>query len=188
MYLVDGNNLAGRRSNSFSESERRDLLTLLAQFVRLRKVRLTVVFDGNPDRHFPDGMSFQGVKITYARSGSTADFRIRNLLEQHPTPRECTVVTNDRELRMGARVRQAKVISCSEFRSQLDALIDKAPAGTEPKPVTKSEEVGQWMRYFGVDPNDDPESEEEISFEKSVGVTRTGVRQHSRPQPGKGKK
>ncbi|MGH9802142.1 MAG: NYN domain-containing protein, partial [Blastocatellia bacterium] len=60
MYLIDGNNVIGQRGkgyeNWFSDkpASRRQLLNDLARLARVKKLRLTVVFDGAPDRAFPD--------------------------------------------------------------------------------------------------------------------------------------
>lgn len=182
MYLIDGNNFARRKAQDFTYEAKRELLTQLAQFARLRRVRVCVVFDGIPDRHLPDGSSFQSVKIHFAQSGNTADGYIRKLLEQSRTPRDFTIVTNDRELQMGARIRQAKVVSVPEFRAQLEtAILESTALHTEAKPTTRKDDVSQWLRYFGV-----PADENEPEVDDDQLFTREFT-QPTTPNRGKGK-
>ena len=48
----------------------------LAAFARATKARVTVVFDGAPDKVAPEGSVFHGVRVLYAERGSDADTRI----------------------------------------------------------------------------------------------------------------
>jgi len=63
MYLIDGNNVIGQRVGWHRDKprSRRRLLEELARFFRVKKTRITVVFDGAPDQSFPDGSSYCGV-------------------------------------------------------------------------------------------------------------------------------
>jgi predicted RNA-binding protein with PIN domain len=142
-YLIDGNNLMMRGQT------RRDLLEELAQFARLKKVRVSVAFDGAPEQNFPDGSSFQGVKIYYHERGSNADARIKRLVESSKERQTLFVVTSDRALADYVRRCGAKVINCRDFRQRMANLppqkMDKNAADG-----VKPEEVDEWLRYFGV--------------------------------------
>src|SRR4051794_18717542 len=74
-YLVDGNNVMAQRVGWHRDKPgaRRDLLKELARFALSKGVRVTVVFDGAPEQHFPDGASYRGVRVFYAERGSNAD-------------------------------------------------------------------------------------------------------------------
>lgn len=65
-YIVDGNNVMGQipgwhRDKSKS---RRTLLEKLAGFAKVKKARVTVVFDGRPDAAVPEG-SVTGVSFGF---------------------------------------------------------------------------------------------------------------------------
>src|SRR5258706_6751785 len=95
-YIVDGNNVMGQtpgwhRDKSKSRS---GLLEQLPAFARAKKARVSVVFDGAPDKVAPEGSAFHGVKVLYAAQGSDADTRIQRLLETSPGPLGLTVVTS----------------------------------------------------------------------------------------------
>ncbi len=76
-YLVDGNNVMGQRVGWHKDraGARRRLLDDLAQFAQTKRVRISVVFDGAPDRFFADGASYKGVRVFYADRNCNADER-----------------------------------------------------------------------------------------------------------------
>ena len=152
-YLVDGNNVMGQRVGWHRDraGARRRLLADLARLRREAGVSIEVVFDGAPDEHFPDGSYFMGVRVYYAARGSDADARIKQLVEASRERRTLKVVTSDRALADYVRRCGAQVVRSGEFRRRLDA----APEGEPPEPRVKESELGDWMYYFGVAPEDD---------------------------------
>lgn len=157
-YIVDGNNVMGQivgwhRDKSGS---RRALLMKVVTFARAKNARVTVVFDGAPDRGAPEGSAVQGVKVLYARAGSDADSRIEEIVDTSPNPRGLTVVTSDRHLAFLVRSRGAKVIRSGDFRRQLDSLTDLRSERHDPEQI-ESGDVNAWLRYFGSLPEDDDE-------------------------------
>jgi predicted RNA-binding protein with PIN domain len=114
------------------------------------------VFDGAPDRDFPDGSAFHGVRVAYAEKGSNADARILKMADSSADPRGLTIVTSDRELGVLAGFRGAQVIRSGDFRRLMAQAeqMDRAEEA-EPPPI---EAVDGWMRYFGVGPDDDEDA------------------------------
>ena len=159
-YLVDGNNVMAQRVGWHRDKPgaRRRLLGELARFAREAGVTVEAVFDGAPDEFFPDGSSFMGVRVFYAERGSDADSRIKRLVEESRERRTLKVVTSDRALAEYVRRCGAAVIRSGEFRRRLDA---QAAAGEEAerdaRGGVKESELGEWMYYFGADPEDDEE-------------------------------
>src|SRR5215467_11755814 len=125
-YIVDGNNVMGQIPGWHRDRDRArfELLKQLAAFARLRRVRVTVAFDGAPDQKFPEGSAFKGIQVLYARRGSSADDRIVELVESSKDPRGVTVVTSDRQLGFRVRQRGSKVLRSGEFRKQLESVVD----------------------------------------------------------------
>jgi predicted RNA-binding protein with PIN domain len=154
-YLVDGNNVMAQRVGWHRDKgkARRALMDELARFARARGVRVEVVFDGAPEKHFPDGASYRGIRILYAARGSNADERIKRMVEESRERRTLLVITSDRALADYVRRCGARVIRSGEFRKQLkeSALASEEPA-LEP---SADGELDEWMRYFGVAPEDD---------------------------------
>ena len=162
-YLVDGNNVMGQRVGWHRDKPRarRRLLEELARFAKSAGTRVSVVFDGAPDEHFPDGASFMGVEVFYAERGSNADERIKQLVEREPQRRTLRVVTSDRALGDYVRRTGACVIRSGDFRRRIDELEERQRRREQQErrrddgETMPEEELLREMRYFGVAPEDD---------------------------------
>src|SRR5579871_3112750 len=99
-YLVDGNNVMGQIPGWHRDKRaaRFRLLEQLSQFQRIKRIAISVIFDGAPEANFPDGSSYKGVRIYYSERGSDADTRIKKMVETHRQPKSLTVVTSDNRL------------------------------------------------------------------------------------------
>ncbi|MBA3241481.1 MAG: NYN domain-containing protein [Acidobacteria bacterium] len=166
-YLVDGNNVMGQRVGWHRDKAgaRRRLLTELALLARAAGVTIEVVFDGAPEEHFPDGSKFMGVGVFYAERGSNADERIKSLVEASRERRTLKVVTSDRELAAYVRQCGAQVVRSGEFRRRLDdeaSVSDGAKAVPDARGGVAASDLGEWMSYFGVAPEDDEEPPAEV--------------------------
>lgn len=154
-YIVDGNNVMGQTPGWHRDKPkaRRMLLKKLAAFARSKKVRVTVVFDGAPDRLAPEGSAFRGVKVLYAERGSDADHQIERLVEDSRNPRGLTVVTSDRHLAFVVRARGARVTRSGEFRKELESA-PESKSTSDGKDLEVGD-INKWLRYFGSLPEDD---------------------------------
>jgi uncharacterized protein len=155
MYLIDGNNVIGQRVGWHRDKpgSRRRLLEDLAGFLRVKKTRIAVVFDGAPDKSFPDGSSYCGVKIFYARQKSNADSRIIEIVEAEKNRKGLLVVTSDRALAAYVRLCGVDVMRSGEFRR----LLEKSPTSSLDQsalPIESGDTDG-WLRYFGVGEEDE---------------------------------
>jgi predicted RNA-binding protein with PIN domain len=155
-YLVDGNNVMAQRVGWHRDKAgaRRRLLSELARFAREAGVTVEAVFDGAPDEFFPDGSYFMGVRVFYAERGRDADARIKEMVESSRERRTLKVVTSDRALADYVRRCGAQVVRSGEFRRRLDAAAPDEPRG-DPRGGVKESELGEWMYYFGADPEDE---------------------------------
>ena len=75
---------------------------------------MTVVFDGHPD-HF--GGSSQGVIRVIFSDGCSADDTIKLMVQEDPDPKNCVVVSNDKDIYIYARSLGARVMSVAFFTS-----------------------------------------------------------------------
>jgi predicted RNA-binding protein with PIN domain len=155
-YLVDGNNVMAQRVGWHRDKPkaRRGLMDELARFAQGRRVRVSVVFDGAPEQHFGDGASYRGVRVFYAERGSNADERIKQMVENARERRTLIVVTSDRQLAEYVRRCGAQVVRSGEFRKKMEAAIIEG-AQPESDEVPAGGKLDEWMRYFGVGPEDD---------------------------------
>lgn len=161
-YLIDGNNVMAQRVGWHRDKPgtRRVLMDELAEFARAKRARVAVVFDGAPEKHFADGASYRGITVFYADRGSNADERIKRIVDSAQERRTLLVVTSDRELASYVRRCGVKVIRSGHFRKRMDEA-QLAPPSTQEEPNrVEQDEVPDWMRYFGVEPGDEEESDE----------------------------
>ncbi|HVF57772.1 MAG TPA: NYN domain-containing protein [Pyrinomonadaceae bacterium] len=161
-YLVDGNNVMGQRVGWHRDKSgaRRRLLGELSSFARAAGVSVAVVFDGAPEEHFPDNSSFMGVRVFYAARGSTADDRIKAIVDGSRERRTLKVITSDRALAEYVRRSGAQVVRAGEFRRRLDATPNESPGKSKRAgpAIDSASDLDEWMHYFGVAPEDDEES------------------------------
>jgi predicted RNA-binding protein with PIN domain len=155
-YLVDGNNVMAQRVGWHRDKAgaRRGLLEELARFARARGVSVSVVFDGAPEEFFADGSSYKGVRVFYSERGSDADERIKGMVEETRGRRTLLVVTSDRRLADYVRRCGAQVVRSGEFRRRMEGAAAGGGSEREGEPPAEGE-MGEWMRYFGVAPEDD---------------------------------
>ena len=158
-YLVDGNNVMAQRVGWHRDKQkaRRRLMDELARFAEVKRVRVTVVFDGAPEQHFPDGASYKGVRLFYSLRGSNADERIKQMVEEARERSTLLVVTSDRALADYVRRCGARVVRSGEFRKKMEETAANTTRGDMEEPSVGGE-LNQWMRYFGVAPEDDEEA------------------------------
>jgi uncharacterized protein len=169
-YLIDGYNLAyamgllrKQTSPAGVEAARRDLLVWLLRYYGSETPSVTVVFDAS---RAPPGASgrqqHQGIHIFYALH-EQADDLIEDLIEAESSPRQLTVVSDDRRIKDAARKRQCVVTGCLDYMEQVQhqhapqALPAKPTEPDKPEGVS-AEETQRWLKEFGF--NDEPGGEE----------------------------
>jgi predicted RNA-binding protein with PIN domain len=156
-YLVDGNNVMGQSVGWHRDKPRarRTLMDELANFAARKRASVAVVFDGAPEPHFPEGSSYRGIKLHYAERGSDADTRIKALVEAARERKTLRVVTSDRALSDYVRRCGVQVIRSGEFRKLMEDVSSEDAASREAKREPQAGDTGHWLRYFGVDAEDD---------------------------------
>ena len=104
-YIIDGYNVIlhggyssgqGHRSDGSVADSRYLFLRSLSNYVRKKRVRITVVWDGGSSTGYPRSETHDGVQSIYTPPGLSADEQIVRMVEKKPNPRAVTVVSNDR--------------------------------------------------------------------------------------------
>ncbi len=128
--IIDGYNLIGFRRGGLGdiEEERRNLIEDLMVFKKLKKARLTVVFDG-PAITYP-GTHPAGLDVVFS-AGRQADAVIRDIVARKGAG--ATVITSDREVAGFARARDAVVLGSGEFSALLDDALYQEMKGAVPE-------------------------------------------------------
>jgi len=148
-FLVDGYNLLHKFADLAemldrnSEQARTLLVRRLADFRAMRRVSVTVVFDGTSPGFPQDPGS--GVRVVFCRQGRTADDEIKAMMAREPNPRSITVVTSDNAIVRHVRDFGAKVVSSEEFAGLLLPQAER-PALEEAKDAPV--DVGEWESWF----------------------------------------
>ncbi len=164
-YLIDGYNLAhalglvhGKRPHG-SELVRRSLLIHLREAPGLDPSQTTLVFDA---QHAPPGapqrQNLLGFQVLFTQ-GQLADDLIEEWIHREPTPQQLTVVSDDRRLKEAAGRRGCAALGCLDFVERIFHPPHPAPPapdhsaedGEKPEGMT-AEELKDWQRVFGVDP------------------------------------
>ncbi|MFH1116825.1 MAG: NYN domain-containing protein [Pseudomonadota bacterium] len=152
-YLIDGNNVMGRRSGRHRDTAgaRRRFIQELAGFVAVHRVRVQVVFDGVPDEEFPEGTTYRSVRILYAKRGSDADSRIKDMIRRSSYKRDMVVVSSDREVMSFANRQGTRVMPAARFRTLLDeaGAVDRGKADVG---VEDPGSIDEWLEFFGKPP------------------------------------
>lgn len=148
-YLVDGNNVMAQRIGWHKDKRaaRKGLIQDLSRFIAVHRGKIKVVFDGRPDEEFPDGTRYKSVQILYARYGSDADCRIKEIIHGASYRRDMVVVSSDRDLVSFASRQGTRTISSGRFRKMLDSA---GKTRTEKEKPLKGEsvDIDDWLNYF----------------------------------------
>ncbi|MFQ6048525.1 MAG: NYN domain-containing protein [Phycisphaerae bacterium] len=157
--LIDGYNLmhAGRVDESRGTFGRAQLCSLLGRWARRSRQAVTVVFDGTAPAE-PLGWQLHGcdIEVTYSGPGRSADEMIIERINLSSAPRRLTVVSSDRQVRRAARRRRCRWVDSSSFLAYVTRALQRKPGG-QSEPAEKrtgpaAEEVDDWLRTFGYDP------------------------------------
>ncbi len=154
--LIDGHNLIPKMPGMHlrdADDEIR-LVEVLREYCRLARRQADLFFDGAPQ---PErGLKKSGlVRVHFVRIGLTADAVIIEWLrDRGKEARNMSVVSSDRRVQAEARGLGAQVISAEEFVREVQQVFN-SPARIQEmreKPLT-SQEIDEWMTFFGTEKN-----------------------------------
>ena len=164
-YLIDGYNLlhamgvlTGRVGPHGLEKARLALLGRLLALHADDPGCVTVVFDAAkaPPPGAEREQEYKGVHVLFALA-EEADDVIEAIIRRESSPRQLTVVSDDRRLKEAARRRQCPALGCLDYLERVSRPPPAAPAGDGPaKPQgVSAEETQRWLKEFA-DLADDP--------------------------------
>ncbi len=142
--IIDGYNLI-RQSDSLNTLDRRDiqlgrksLLDTLAAYKRIKRHRITVVFDGTNAPPFSQRKDqIKGIEIKFSRSGESADAVIKRMAARERE--KALVVSSDLDVVNFATSRGAATISSPAFEEKIAMSADMDTKGIE------NEDDGGWI-------------------------------------------
>lgn len=153
-YIIDGNNLIGSCPEiALDDPQARDkLIAILQSFQESKKTKITLVFDGDPQRGNHRVPITPKLAVLYPTYGNTADEEIKHQLEKYTNLREVVLVTSDRELKNYARDKGARTINSIEFYYEMKKVARHSVKQEETLKRVNTKlsqnEVEQWMKIF----------------------------------------
>ncbi len=123
---------------------RERLLTLLSRFAQTKRVRITVVFDGQEGKNV-DAHS-HGIQVVFSKPPQKADDLLKKYIAKHEKRKEWIVVTSDQEIVHYAKICGVSVESSKRFAQSLMSPDVNAKYGDIP-PLTEKE-ISQWLELF----------------------------------------
>jgi predicted RNA-binding protein with PIN domain len=153
--IVDGYNLIyahpelGERVRTDARRAREILITILAEYVRARKVKVTLVFDSRLSRAAPVISLPPRLEVVFSRSGLSADELIVKMMESERQPRSMTVVSSDyKDIGRVAKSLGIQVLPAQSFwREILKEKKRGEKKGEKPTSVSEKE-VEYWLEEF----------------------------------------
>ncbi len=145
--LVDGNNLAYRLAG---RADRATVRQKVLDFVRGRRVSVTVVFDGPPPEGTPQREILGPLTVLYSGRRSADDLIVQRI-PRGAQAHNFTVITGDRELARRVRDAGAGVIPVSTWMRKLSGPAEAPEKPAVPGPLPP-DEVARWERIFSGEP------------------------------------
>ncbi len=150
--IIDAYNLIYRASDLRKmlelglEKSRELLLYKLSVYRQNKKIKITVVFDG--DRVGKSSILKQaGINIIYSVPPHKADDIIKILLRKSKKPQNITVISSDNEVTGFARTCRAKVLRSEEFYKKYLTLEEKSINGEQREQMSE-DEMQLWLEIF----------------------------------------
>ncbi len=142
--IIDGYNLI-RQSHSLSELDRQDiqlgreaLIDILAAYQRIKRHKITVVFDGTNAPPFSKHKNqVKGIKVVFSRIGESADSAIKRMV--HREREKALVVSSDLDIVDFAAAKGSATISSSDFEEKIAMAVYMDTKGIE------REDPGGWV-------------------------------------------
>ncbi len=130
-WVVDGSNLLG--GSRLDANAKRRLVQALAQFARVKRTRVTCLFDGDEPEHF--GRHLGGVTVAFSGARPADELIVKRVAGGSGWK----VVTSDRGLAARVRRREVEIVDAARFLHELQNL----PASEE-----KQGSAEEWAAYF----------------------------------------
>jgi len=110
--------------------------------------QVTVVFDGHPD--YSRNESSGEIRVIFS-DGCSADDKIKLMVEEDMTRKNCVVVTDDKDIFLYARSLGARVMSVAAFTSKTKETHGRQESGGKYISLSRQEKInkelqGIWLK------------------------------------------
>lgn len=150
--IIDAYNLVHRSGdlkkilNESLENAREQLLHKLIAFKSGKKIKITIVFDGNHVGQ-PSNIKRSGMQIHYSIPPQKADDVIKILLRKKKNCRNVTVISSDNEVLGFARTSRANVMKSEDFYKNYLVFEEKFNTTEKQQQMSKAE-LQIWLNLF----------------------------------------
>ena len=155
-YLVDGYNFIHYipRFRSFLDSSlehaRNALIHFLGNYQSKRKVKITIVFDGDEVGYVEKPPpSNKLLKIIYSKPPEKADPIIKRLIQRTKNRKSLFLVSADNELIRFSNQQGAQVLSPEEFYHRTSKHPNQDQVDQKYNSHVSENEVDEWLKLFG---------------------------------------
>ncbi|MCG8583698.1 MAG: NYN domain-containing protein [Pirellulales bacterium] len=156
--LIHAANILGRGVGPGGlERARAALLNFLIESLPDKdKADCAVVFDSGDDAPpgLPNQYEHEGLMVYFSRGYENADALIEELIVQHSTPRQLTVVSSDHRVQNAARRRRARAVDADVWHAEVITIrkqrseISEEQKAVKPIPKQTKEDVEYWTEVF----------------------------------------
>jgi len=154
-YIIDGYNVIYRvekfRSalSSGLEQARSDLVSLIRSYRSGKKVKVTVVFDGDEIGYVETSPHpVQWLQVIYSKFPEKADPVIKRLIQKAQNKRTIVLVSADNDLVQFGRQLNAQVLSPDEFYQRATKHPNQDQVEQKFDSGISEEEANEWLKLF----------------------------------------
>ena len=154
-YIIDGYNYILRHFHiNFDEEDalwraREQLIHQMITFLGQKKIRITVVFDGQDLKGITDIHRPAGIKVRFSKAPQKADPLIIDMVKKAKTPQTIIVVTSDTGLGTITKSYGSDSMTSEEFAGKLARDHQKFEISDKYETKMSSKELEEWLRLFG---------------------------------------
>ncbi|MDZ4199254.1 MAG: hypothetical protein U1E27_08220 [Kiritimatiellia bacterium] len=120
--VVDGASLLNARGGRANPRDMLGLLHRIVRFAEREKIRIQVVFEGEPLHRAPDGETFQGVTVNYEKTPEARRARVLQLVKSGSS--RPAVVSQDPEIIQRVLTSGGDLLQGATFRKAVDNVGD----------------------------------------------------------------
>ncbi len=150
--LIDGYNMIfsdmelNRLARHNLEAGRTRFLEYLRSYMASKKVRATVVFDGQMGMLAPDDISGRHLKVVFTEGESADEYIVRRARRSRRSE-QLIVVTSDRAILQEVRAKSIPTQTASPFWKRIRQTVPQRKQ--QVKEITSQEEIEYWLKQFG---------------------------------------
>jgi len=154
-YIIDGYNVIyglEKFRNALSaglEQARNELISFIRSYCSGKKVKMTVVFDGDEVGYIDQSHSpGQSLRVIYSKYPQKADPVIKHLIQKSSNKKAVILVSADNALVQFARQVKAQVLSPNEFYLRAAKHPNQDQVEQKFDSQVSEEELSEWLKLF----------------------------------------